>query len=392
MKRRHGSKMRLAGLLLAVVMVLISLTVPAMAAEARKASNMMSISTSLDSADNVGWEDMTIFLSDIGQSINMNSYKVIGSDTEITVSAVGQDTDYFGWVNSRWLVKTNLGFYMEHDDCIFWGCSLRENGEFMYRTINEKEDAPSGQAMQKLAPGESVTFTGKDLLGDHDVDLANAICVVEVGAVYPENGDLRDSRNLIIFKLDDQKASELSVNVKTPAEPGNPFTDVPVDAYYHDAVLWALEKNITTGMTETTFGPTQTCTRGQVATFLWRAKGCPEPETKENPFKDVKETDYFFKAVLWAYENGITTGTSETAFSPNGTCTSAQVVTFLWRANGKPAAEYTGTEYYAEAVAWANANGLLEGTATPFTPSAPSPRADIVTYLYRDLSEDNRSN
>lgn len=387
MTRKHGSRMRLAGLLLALIMVLGSLTLPSLAAEGKKTSDRMSIATSLDSADNVGWEDMTIFMSDIGQSFLMNSYRVIGSDTEVTVSAVSQDTDYFGWVNSRWLVKNSLGFYMEYDSCVFWGCSLRENGKFMYRTINEEEDAPSGQAMRKLAPGESVTFTGKDLLGDHDIDLTNAICVVEIGAVYPENGELRDSRSLNIFKLDDQKASELSANVKTPAEPGNPFTDVPVNAYYHDAVLWALDQNITTGMTDTTFGPTATCTRGQVATFLWRAKGCPEPKTTENPFTDVKKSDYYYQAILWAYENGITTGTSETAFTPSGTCTSAQVVTFLWRANGKPAAEHTGTEYYAEAVAWANANGLLEGTATPFTPSAPSPRADIVTYLYRDMGK-----
>ncbi len=162
------------------------------------------------------------------------------------------------------------------------------------------------------------------------------------------------------------------------------FTDVPAGAYYADAVAWAVEQGITNGTSPTTFGPTETCTRGQVATFLWRAKGCPEPTATVNPFTDVKENDYFYKAVLWAVEQGITNGTSPTTFGPNETCTSAHVVTFLWRANGKPAAETAGTEYYAEAVAWGNANALLAGTAVPFAPGNLSPRADIVTYLYRD--------
>ena len=113
----------------------------------------------------------------------------------------------------------------------------------------------------------------------------------------------------------------------------------------------------------------------------------PEPKSAENPFADVKESDYFYKPVLWALEQGITTGTSDTTFDPNGTCTSAHVVTFLWRANGKPAADHTGEEYYAEAVAWANGKGLLTGTAVAFAPDNLSPRADIVTYLYRDLAK-----
>ena len=94
-------------------------------------------------------------------------------------------------------------------------------------------------------------------------------------------------------------------------------------------------------------------------TFLWRAMGCPEPASTENPFTDVTESDYFYKAVLWAVEKGVTNGTTDTTFGPNGTCTSAHVVTFLWRANGKPAANTDGTNYYDEAVAWANSQKLL---------------------------------
>lgn len=178
----------------------------------------------------------------------------------------------------------------------------------------------------------------------------------------------------------------LVVENTVPVEEGNPFTDVPMDAYYHDAVLWAYENGIAAGTTETTFSPQDTCTRGQVVSFLWRAAGCPEPTSSVNPFTDVKESDYFYDAVLWAYENGIVAGMTETTYGPAVTCTSAHVVTFLWRANGKPAGETTGTEYYAEAVAWADAEHLLDGTDTPFAPGNNSPRADIVTYLYRDMA------
>ena len=118
----------------------------------------------------------------------------------------------------------------------------------------------------------------------------------------------------------------------TPGTDENPFTDVKPTKYYYNAILWAVENGITSGMEPTLFGVGQPCTRAQVVTFLWNALGKPEPETTENPFGDVRQKDYFYKAVLWAVENGITTGTSETAFSPKDTCTRAQVVTFLYKA------------------------------------------------------------
>lgn len=183
----------------------------------------------------------------------------------------------------------------------------------------------------------------------------------------------------------------------TPTTPGStstPFTDVPAGSYYHDAVLWALENGVTTGVTANQFQPNATCTRGQVVTFLWRAKGCPEPKTKSNPFRDVSPSSPFYKAILWAQENGITTGTDAAHFNPSGTCTSAHVVTFLWRANNRPAASgssalantYSG-QYYTDAVAWADSTGLLTGTGAAFTPNQKSPRANIVTYLYRDAAQ-----
>lgn len=179
-----------------------------------------------------------------------------------------------------------------------------------------------------------------------------------------------------------------------PTEPGNPFTDVPAGSYYHDAVLWALDKGVTTGVTATQFQPNSTCTRGQVVTFLWRAKGSPEPKTKTNPFTDVSSSSPFYKAILWAQENGITTGTTATTFNPGGTCTSGHVVTFLWRAEGEPQASgssalantYSG-QYYTNAIAWADGGGLLTGVGGTFVPSQRSPRANIVTYLYRNLAQ-----
>jgi len=169
----------------------------------------------------------------------------------------------------------------------------------------------------------------------------------------------------------------------------HPFTDVKNGAYYENPVIWALNNGITTGTSATTFAPNETCTRGQVVTFLWRANGSPEPTSDKNPFTDVKSTDYYYKAVLWAVEKGITNGTSATAFSPNEKCTSGQVVTLLWRSNDKPqaggtsslAAQYSG-KFYTDAVAWADSMGLLSGIA--FDPNQNSPRADIVTYLYRN--------
>ena len=174
----------------------------------------------------------------------------------------------------------------------------------------------------------------------------------------------------------------------------NPFTDVPSNAYYTDAVLWALDSGVTNGTTPTTFAPNTTCTRAQVVTFLWRAKGSPEPATRTNPFRDVKESSPYYKAILWAYENDITTGTSATAFSPSATCTNGHVVTFLWRAEGEPAAvgdsplaSSFARKWYTDAVAWADSSGLLENTGAAFHPGSQSPRANIVTYLYRNLAE-----
>lgn len=175
----------------------------------------------------------------------------------------------------------------------------------------------------------------------------------------------------------------------------NPFTDVAGNAYYYNAVLWALDNHVTGGKTATTFAPNAVCTRAQAVTFLWRAMGSPEPTSTVNPFTDVKPDAYYYKAVLWAVEKGVTGGVSATAFNPGGVCSRAQVVAFLWRAAGKPVVNYAmnfadvpADSYYTEAARWAVSEGVTGGTsATVFSPGNSCTRAQIVTFLYRALGK-----
>ena len=189
------------------------------------------------------------------------------------------------------------------------------------------------------------------------------------------------------FYVYDGKDGEDGETVVTPA-----FTDVPATAYYADAVAWAVANGITTGTDENTFSPNAPCTRAQVVTFLWRAMGSPEPRSA-GTFTDVDASSYYAKAVRWALENGITSGTSATTFAPNAVCTRAQVVTFLMRAlDGRSYgsagfADVAASSYYADAVAWAVANGITDGTgATTFSPDTQCNRAQIVTFLYRAVA------
>ena len=170
----------------------------------------------------------------------------------------------------------------------------------------------------------------------------------------------------------------------------SPFDDVSADAYYNQAVQWAQEKGITDGISSNLFGPKQPCTRAQIVTFLWRAAGSPEPKNTAAGMTDVVPSSYYAKAVAWAVENGITTGTAEGTFSPDATCTRAQAVTFLARAQnakatGKTAfSDVPADSYFADAVAWAQANGVTTGTSeTTFSPDSDCTRAQIVTFLYR---------
>ena len=174
----------------------------------------------------------------------------------------------------------------------------------------------------------------------------------------------------------------------------SPFQDVPIDAYYYEAVKWAQKKGITGGIGNDLFGPYQSCTRAQIVTFLWRAAGSPEPEGAAAGMTDVAAGSYYEKAVAWAIENGITTGTADGLFAPDASCTRAQGMTFLFRASkasadGAPAfSDVAADAYYAEAVKWATDNGITTGTtSSTFSPGSGCTRAQIVTFLWRLYAE-----
>lgn len=187
----------------------------------------------------------------------------------------------------------------------------------------------------------------------------------------------------IIYHIDE--------NASEPDTP-NRFSDVSEKAYYYDAVAWAVENGITVGTDKTHFSPEQRCTRAQIVSFLWRADGSPEPNSSLTIFSDVKAGEYYEKAVRWAVEEGITNGTGKGKFSPEASCTRAQAVTFLWRAAGEP--EPSGTaknftdvvkgSYYEKAVKWAIEKGITAGTGNgKFSPETSCTRAQIVSFLYR---------
>ena len=171
----------------------------------------------------------------------------------------------------------------------------------------------------------------------------------------------------------------------------NFFTDVHAEDYYYDAVLWAAQEGVTGGTSDTLFAPNAGCTRAQAVTFLWRAAGSPEPKSADLPFTDVPADSYYAKAVAWAVENGVAKGVSETAFAPDATCTRAQIVTFLWRAQkfptadgANPFADVPADAYYYNAVLWAVENDVANGVSeTAFAPNDNCTRAQIVTLIYR---------
>ena len=190
-------------------------------------------------------------------------------------------------------------------------------------------------------------------------------------------------------------ASKVTVKATFKRDSSAPyfFVDVPADAYYYDAVVWAFEEDITCGTTDTTFSPDLTCTRAQAITFLWRIAGSPTPKSSTMVFKDVAADAYYYNAVLWGVENGLIKGTDATTFSPDAICSRAQFVTLLWRSQASPAVaagtvnpftDVKADTYFANAVLWAVNNGLTKGTSeTTFSPDDSCTRAQMVTFLYR---------
>lgn len=235
---------------------------------------------------------------------------------------------------------------------------------------------------RSASKGSTVTITVKP---DKGYELASLMVRDSNGnpiAVTPKTADT------YTFIMPSGKVSVEPVFAPIKAQPE--FKDVASDSYYYEAVQWAVEKGITVGTSTDTFSPGVSCTRAQMVTFLWRVAGSPAPKSTTNPFKDISSTDYFYNAVLWAVENEITSGTGADTFSPATTVTRAQTVTFLYRAAGSPAvsggsfSDVAADAYYAKAVAWANENGITSGIGSnKFAPNADCTRGQIVTLLYR---------
>ena len=235
---------------------------------------------------------------------------------------------------------------------------------------------------RSASKGSTVTITVKP---DKGYELASLMVRDSNGnpiAVTPKTADT------YTFIMPSGNVSVEPVFAPIKAQPE--FKDVASDSYYYEAVQWAVENGITEGTSADTFSPGASCTRAQMVTFLWRAAGSPAPKSAANPFKDISANDYYYEAVLWAVENGITSGTGADTFSPGATVTRGQTVTFLHRAAGSPWAgssafsDVSDSAYYAKAVAWAAENGITSGTGnSKFTPNAACTRGQIVTLLYR---------
>ena len=297
---------------------------------------------------------------------------------------------------------------------------------------NCKFDAPEGKHFKawlidgkEYAPLDEYTFKGNTTVTAlWEADVSYSVTVndsfdVNTGAGEYKTGDtvtissgLRPGYTFAGWQSDDITLDNAKEVVTTFVMPNhavtltatwtkNPvikqnFIDVPEGEYYADAVDWAVENGITNGYDDDTFRPSNTCTRAEMVTFLWRAAGSPEPTIRNTQFTDISESRYYYKAVLWAVENKITNGMSDTTFEPDGTVTRGQVATFLWRMDGSPSpkiptcafTDVDAGEYYYNAILWAVENGITKGmTETTFEPKGGCTRGQIVTFLYRYLAE-----
>ena len=249
-------------------------------------------------------------------------------------------------------------------------------------TVDKTENGSVTVSPKSASKGDTVTVTVKPDSG----------YVLETLTVTDKNGNeltLKDKGNgKYTFTMPAGKV-EVKATFMEDNSVLNFFYDVPNGAYFYEAVKWAVENGITTGVGNDLFAPEQSCTRAQIVTFLWRAAGSPEPKTASS-FTDVSASAYYAKAVAWAVENGITNGMTETTFAPDATCTRGQSVTFLYRAlkgTASGSTNFTDVKsdaFYADAISWAVANNVTNGTSnTTFSPNADCTRAEIVTFLYR---------
>ena len=313
------------------------------------------------------------------------------SDTSVaTVNATGATCEVtaVGVGTATITVLTKDGGYTDTCTVTVSNPSSSSGSHTTYYPVNTPAKSEGGSVVvsQKSASkGSAVTVT---VTPESGYQVSSVQAVDEDGKKLTLT-DKGDGKYTFVMPGSKVEVSASFAQVQKPEEP-SPYRDVSKDSYYYDAVQWASDKGITNGMSDGVFAPDWVCTRGQIVTFLWRSVGSPAPKTAEMPFADVAEDAYYAQAVLWAVENGITKGTSETTFSPDQTCTRAHAVAFLYRLAGSPAVTGSSFQnvaadaYYNAAVAWAVQQGITKGTSeTTFSPNETCTRAQIVTFLYR---------
>ena len=322
---------------------------------------------------------------------NTNIVKRDGSEGAYTYTVLAKSgltsgvylTDPSGALASNYYVSSTAnGVWTVSYSAPYSGGSSSYDPTYSVSTPSKTEHGTVTVSPKSASKGDRVTVTVKPDSG----------YVLETLTVTDKNGNeltLKDKGNgKYTFTMPAGKV-EVKATFMEDNSVLNFFYDVPNDAYFYEAVKWAVDKGITNGLSDTMFGPYESCTRAQIVTFLWRAAGSPEPKTASS-FTDVPANAYYAKAVAWAVENGITNGMTETTFAPDATCTRGQSVTFLYRAlkgTASGSANFTDVKsdaFYADAINWAVANNVTNGTSnTTFSPNADCTRAEIVTFLYR---------
>ena len=336
--------------------------------------------------------EYTVTVSIDGSGTASASPATAAAGTEITLTA-----------------KADAGYTFKQWQVVTGGVTINDNkftmpaGNVEVKAIFEKNATPppaptyysitvtkDGSGTASASPATAAAGTGITLTAKADAGYTFKQWQVVTGGVT-----IKDSK----FTMPEGNVEVKAIFEKTatppPAPTVNPFVDVPEGSFYYDAVLWAVEKGITAGTDATHFSPDGICTRAQAVTFLWRAAGSPAAKSAVMPFADVKAGSYYYDAVLWAVEKGITAGTDATHFSPDATCSRAQIVTFLWRSQKSPAAgtvnpfnDVKAGSFYETAVLWAVKEDVTKGTTnTTFSPDANCTRAQIVTFIWCALAE-----
>ena len=317
--------------------------------------------------------------------------------TEITLTA----TPNRGYHFKEWQVESPTGLVITNNKF------LMPNGDVEIKAIFEKNTFTGTGTGATTYPITVKSAKNGDVTASHKTASKGTTVTLTVA---PDKGYVLDSLTVLDGKDKERKltdkgdgkysfimpADKVTVEASFKEEFSdlpNPFSDLAPSDFCYDAVMWAVGRDITGGIGNYTFGPNLPCTRAQAVTFLWRAAGSPEPETRAMPFTDVPVGSYYYNAVLWAIENGITEGTSDTMFSPDATCSRAQIVTFLWRAGGSPVAsgnsaftDVASDAYYAAAVIWAEKNDITGGIGGGlFGSNNDCTRGQIVTFIYRSV-------